>query len=35
MCFAIGAFYLDDDAMALPPVPGCLGGDVALTCPGL
>jgi Copper type II ascorbate-dependent monooxygenase, C-terminal domain len=33
MCFAIGAFYLDDDAAPLPPVPGCYGGDVGLTCP--
>jgi hypothetical protein len=35
MCFTIGSFYLDDDAAPLPAVPGCLGGDVALTCPGL
>ena len=34
MCFAIGSFYLDDDAASLPAVPGCFGGDVALTCPG-
>ena len=35
MCFAMGAFYLDDDSAPLPSVPGCLGGNVALTCPGL
>ena len=35
MCFTIGSFYLDDDGAPLPHVPGCLGGDVALTCPGL
>ena len=34
MCFTIGSFYLDDDAETLPAVPGCFGGDVALTCPG-
>ncbi len=34
MCFAIGSFYLDDDEASLPSVPGCFGGDVALTCPG-
>jgi hypothetical protein len=34
MCFTIGSFYLDDDAAPLPSVPGCFGGDVALTCPG-
>jgi hypothetical protein len=33
MCFTIGAFYLDDDAAPMPPVPGCYGGDIALTCP--
>ena len=33
MCFTIGAFYLDDDAAPLPPVPDCYGGDIALTCP--
>jgi len=32
MCFTIGAFYLDDDAAPLPAVPGCSGGNVALTC---
>ncbi len=35
MCFAIGAFYLDDDGAPLPPVAGCYGGDVGLTCPWL
>jgi hypothetical protein len=34
MCFTIGSFYLDDDTAPLPSVPGCFGGDVALTCPG-
>jgi hypothetical protein len=34
MCFTIGSFYFDDDATSLPAVPGCFGGDVALTCPG-
>jgi hypothetical protein len=34
MCFTIGSFYLDDDRAGLPAVPGCFGGDVALTCPG-
>ena len=34
MCFTIGSFYLDDDAAPLPSLPGCFGGDVALTCPG-
>jgi hypothetical protein len=33
MCFTIGAFYLDDDAAPMPVVPGCYGGDIALTCP--
>ncbi|HLK10232.1 MAG TPA: hypothetical protein VKW76_02520 [Candidatus Binatia bacterium] len=33
MCFTIGSFYLDEDAAPLPAVPGCFGGDVALTCP--
>jgi hypothetical protein len=33
MCFAIGAFYFDDDAATLPQLPRCSGGDVALTCP--
>jgi hypothetical protein len=33
MCFAIGSFYLDDDAAPLPSVAGCFGGNVALTCP--
>ena len=32
MCFTIGAFYVDDDAAPLPAVPGCQGGNVALTC---
>lgn len=33
MCFTIGAFYLDDDTAPMPVVPGCYGGDIALTCP--
>jgi hypothetical protein len=33
MCFTIVAFYLDDDAAPMPPVPDCYGGDIALTCP--
>ena len=33
MCFTIGSFYFDDDAASLPSVPGCSGGDIALTCP--
>jgi hypothetical protein len=26
MCFTIVAFYLDDDAAPMPPVPDCYGG---------
>jgi hypothetical protein len=32
MCFAVGFFYLDDDA-PLPPVPRCFGAGGGLVCP--
>ncbi len=33
MCFAVGFFYPDDDAAALPHVPGCFGSGHGLVCP--
>jgi hypothetical protein len=33
MCFAVGFFYLDDDAAPLPPVRGCFGAGGGLVCP--
>ena len=33
MCFTVGFFYPDDDAVPLPAVPGCFGGGGGLVCP--
>jgi hypothetical protein len=33
MCFAVGFFYLDDDAAPLPPVRRCFGAGGGLVCP--